>query len=132
MSITNENLLQTLSNLSITKYSASKRLQKECELLLHHNVIISAIYCDDAKNIIVECIKNDNLFVFCLAPDYPFRPPRIIVNGQTTDDLINIYHNKTKCIEHAKCVACASFLCITNWSPIIQMHHIVKQIEEIM
>jgi hypothetical protein len=87
-------------------------------------------------NIIVEClIKNKYNYCFTIPPDYPFRPPKISINGVSIIDFFNFTNHSAKYkktleyVTGTNCLIKNLYIYEQNWSPIITIEKMLQQLE---
>ena len=116
----------------------SKRVKKDCEMLLKRceNINIKQDIID--KSIIVELSKQEgqyiNTYSFMIPQDYPFSPPKFTINELSYCEFYNLHTIRfEKVLQYIKginCLCCHSYLCKNNWSPGLRLENMLNQIIE--
>jgi ubiquitin-protein ligase len=126
-----------LSNCVIPKL-LSGRLKKDCELLLDKGGTININNDIGNKNIIIELSRQEGLYInkycFMVPLDYPFLPPKIKINETEYINFCILRSDRfvtaLKYIKGIECLCCHSYMCKINWTPGLNLNHILIQINE--
>jgi ubiquitin-protein ligase len=126
-----------LSNCVISKL-LSGRLKKDCELLLDKGGTINIKNDIGNKTIIIELSRQEGLYInkycFMVPLDYPFLPPKIKINETEYINFCIIRSDRfvtaLKYIKGIECLCCHSYMCKINWTPGLNLNHILIQINE--
>ena len=126
-----------LSNCVISKL-LSGRLKKDCELLLDKGGTINIKNDIGNKNIIIELSRQEGLYInkycFMVPLDYPFLPPKIKINETEYINFCILRSDRfvtaLKYIKGIECLCCHSYMCKINWTPGLNLNHILIQINE--
>ena len=126
-----------LSNCVIPKL-LSGRLKKDCELLLDKGGTINIKNDIGNKNIIIELSRQEGLYInkycFMVPLDYPFLPPKIKINETEYINFCILRSDRfvtaLKYIKGIECLCCHSYMCKINWTPGLNLNHILIQINE--
>jgi ubiquitin-protein ligase len=140
MEILNEKL-NVISNKNIRR-----RIERELLQLLEFNIIdpfnvyISfdnnrqTNYNKNYYTISFYSMKDNNLYVFELDIDYPFRPPKFYINYNPY--LYYLYIRSPEFSQNLfkyyriRCMCCETKLCYDNWSPIYTMKYILDEAQQ--
>ena len=121
---------------SITKKIA-KRLKKEYEDLINCAEDITIKYTNNKEIVfIISKIEDNslNVYSFTLPPNYPFSPPRIVINGNSYQTILNVHSIRFKKVLRYltgfDCLCCHSYNCSDNWSPALSLNRIIQQSHE--
>ena len=128
---------EQLSNYLIPKL-LSGRLKKDCESLLNKGGTINIKNDIANNNIIIELSRQEGLHInkycFMVPLDYPFSPPKIKINETAYIDFCNLRSDRfgtvLKYIKGTDCLCCHSYICKNNWTPGLNLNHILIQINE--
>ena len=85
---------------------------------------------DESNMIFIKFFPNQLLvnIVLKYSSDYPWKPPKITVNGHNYIRLLQIIEQwKLKYI-NTKCLCCSSLLCVTNWTPFKTISNILTEV----
>jgi ubiquitin-protein ligase len=90
------------------------------------------------KNIIIELSRQEGLYInkycFMVPLDYPFLPPKIKINETEYINFCILRSDRfvtaLKYIKGIECLCCHSYMCKINWTPGLNLNHILIQINE--
>ena len=133
--------------------TAMKRIRNEVNLIKEklpsYEADIEWMHNDeDKKNVRIQVITpRNNILVFTIPNDYPFKPPlSLTINGENYRSLLkfmprriqylydnpnDVYFQEGAKIVHFKkpnCLCCSSLLCGENWSPVCTMYGVLIEI----
>ena len=128
--------------------SCIKRINREIDYLQTNKpeYQIYSFTQNTDKTLTLEIVSpNLNILEFIIGDDYPFKPPiSLKLNGKNYRYLIkhmparieHLYYNPDKmypaeiCYSFTKpeCLCCTGLLCPVNWSPVVTIGHILKEI----
>ena len=118
---------------SITK-TIAKRLKKEYEDLINCTEDITIKYTNNKEIVFIISKIEDaslNVYSFTMPPNYPFSPPRILINDKTYGEFLNIHSIRFKKVLRyltgIECLCCHSYNCRDNWSPALSLNHIIQE-----
>jgi len=79
--------------------------------------------------------NNNNHYKIFISENYPFVPPKqVIINGTLHNKFFRIISPRLTSILKGfcklECLCCASYLCISNWTPKLGVEDLVIQFEE--
>lgn len=88
---------------------------------------------NDSHTVSFHNIKDNNLYVFEFANDYPFRPPKLNINYKPYSYYlyINSPDFKLNLLEYyrIRCMCCETKLCYDNWSPVYTLKYILEEVD---
>ena len=74
-----------------------------------------------------------NTFSFVLPNEYPFRPPKVIINGENYISLLKFTSceklNVLRSLTNKSCLCCNTITCNDNWSPAMTFIDILSEIK---
>ena len=85
---------------------------------------------DESNMLFIKFYPNQLLVNIVLeySNDYPWKPPKITVNGHNYIRLLKIVEQwKLKYI-NSKCLCCSSLMCISNWTPVKNVGHVLTEV----
>ena len=125
----NQILNEKKNNISV------KRIIRECNSLysMYPSVVVN-IVSNEITITVSENINNKNYsYMFELYNHYPFKPPRIFLNGRPYIDLLKMNgdyeKNMVKKVKGQDCLCCYSVNCAENWTPAINLNVIIDEIK---
>jgi ubiquitin-protein ligase len=77
--------------------------------------------------------KTNNIYCVSFTKDYPFRPPNVIINGKSYNNLLvtkPIFIGQLKKLWDLQCLCCNTIICYSNWSPAHTSNHIFLEIHK--
>jgi len=123
---------------SITK-STANRLKREYEELIKTSKDITIKYTNNHVIVfIISKIENNslNVYSFTIPPNYPFSPPRIVINGKTYQSILNLnsirFKKVLRYLTGIECLCCHSYNCSDNWSPSLSLNRIIQESNKYM
>ena len=94
--------------------------------LIRNNELDSIVLMDNNIN------PQFNILSFILPNEYPFKPPKIIINDQNYISLLKLNSPEKLQVLHSltglKCLCCNTMVCNDNWSPIVTCCNIISEI----
>ena len=124
---------------NITPITRRKRISAELKLFINKFGYINLSFTTDSDSLILTIIDNNitpqfNTFSFVVPNDYPFRPPKVIINGQKYTNLIKINNHEKlhvlKSLTDKDCLCCNTITCNDNWSPAMTFIDILSEIKD--
>jgi ubiquitin-protein ligase len=115
-----------------------RRVKREYSQLIieHTNVGINA---NDDNQVVITMQKysdlNDqlNTYHFILSNNYPFHPPKIVVNNKPYIKFLTLPSARFTKVFHyingPKCFCCSSLTLNHNWSPALTINNVLKEID---
>ena len=76
---------------------------------------------------------NNLVFLFKISSEYPFKPPKIYLNGKNFKGYLpsgTLFRDDLKKILGSNCLCCNSITC--NWGPTLNIINIVDEIREFL
>ena len=128
-----DNLLKlNNANSSIRK----KRIASELLLLKNNYECVNLTFNNDLDSIVLIVIDNNinpkfNTLSFILPNEYPFKPPKIIINDQNYISLLKMNSLEKKGLHSltgVKCLCCNTVVCDDIWSPTVTCCNIISEI----
>jgi ubiquitin-protein ligase len=123
---------------NITPITRRKRISAELKLFINKFGYINLSFTTDSDSLILTIIDNNitpqfNTFAFVVPNDYPFRPPKVIINGQKYTNLIKMNNHEKlhilKSLTDKSCLCCNTVTCNDNWSPALTFIDILSEIK---
>ena len=121
-----------------TPITRRKRISAELKLFINKFGYINLSFTTDSDSLILTIIDNNitpqfNTFAFVVPNDYPFRPPKVIINGQKYTNLIKMNNHEKlhilKSLTDKSCLCCNTVTCNDNWSPALTFIDILSEIK---
>ena len=121
-----------------TPITRRKRISAELKLFINKFGSINLSFTTDSDSLIFTIIDNNiipqfNTFSFVVPIDYPFRPPKVIINGQKYTNLIKMNNHEKlhilKSLTDKSCLCCNTVTCNDNWSPALTFIDILSEIK---
>lgn len=114
----------------------SRRIKNESRMW--ENQINECYNILEDENKIEVCIfdigyVNHLFFIFEISFEYPFKPPKIYLNGKDFKSFLRtgtIFRDDLKKILGSDCLCCASITC--NWGPTLNIINIVEEIKSFL
>ena len=128
---------QLNTDLNIKTKGISNRINNEITNLFNQT---NFVLCERKKNAIsIKVIKDKNTYELELEKDYPFKPPiNIRYNGIDYKESLFNYSEKIQKIQkilkqnyYMDCLCCNTVLCGINWTPSINICHIINEMDKI-
>ena len=116
-----------------------KRINLEMMELKNNYAFVDLSFDNDKDLLVLTIIDNKlnsrfNTLSFILPKEYPFKPPKILINGQDYMSLLKLSKpnklNALKSLTGKSCLCCDTNICNDNWSPAITFHHIISEINK--
>ena len=116
-----------------------KRISTELKILKNNYQCVNLTFNNDLDSLVLiiydNIIPNLNSLSFILPNEYPFKPPKVIINGQNYINLLKMYNNPNnlsvlKSLTNRCCLCCNTIVSRDNWSPSIKFHHVISEINE--
>ncbi len=114
-----------------------KRIVSELLLLKNSYECVNLTFNNDLDSIVLIVIDNNinpqfNTLSFILPNEYPFKPPKIIINDQNYISLLKLNSpEKLKGLHSltgVKCLCCNTMVCNVNWCPTVTCCNIISEI----
>lgn len=124
---------------NITPITRRKRISAELKLFINKFGSINLSFTTDSDSLVLTIIDNNitpqfNTFSFVLPNEYPFRPPKVIINGQNYTKLIKMNNHEKlhvlKSLTDKDCLCCNTITCNDNWSPAMTFIDIISEIKQ--
>jgi ubiquitin-protein ligase len=124
---------------NITPITRRKRVSAELKLFINNFESVNLSFTNDLDSLVLTIIDNNitpqfNTFSFVLPNEYPFRAPKVIINGQSYISLLKFTSreklNVLKKITNLDCLCCNTITCNDNWSPALTFIDIISEIKE--
>jgi ubiquitin-protein ligase len=124
---------------NITPITRRKRISAELKLFINKFETINLSFTTDSDSLILTIIDNNitpqfNTFSFVLPNEYPFRAPKVIINGQSYISLLKFTSreklNVLRSLTNKCCLCCNTITCNDNWSPALTFIDIISEIKE--
>ena len=121
---------------SINSSIRRKRITSELMSLKNNYECVNLTF-DNFDSIELIVIDNNinphfNTVSFILPNEYPFKPPKIIINDQDYISLLKLNSSeKLKVLTSLtglKCLCCNTMVCNDNWSPTVSFYNIISEI----
>lgn len=114
----------------------SRRIKNESRMW--ENQINECYNILEDENKIEVCIfdigyVNHLFFIFEISFEYPFKPPKIYLNGKDFKRFLRtgtIFRDDLKKISGSDCLCCSSITC--NWGPTLNIINIVEEIKSFL
>lgn len=128
--------LLTVNN--ITPATRRKRISAELKQLINIVEFGNLSFTNDLDSLVLTIIDNNitpqfNTFSFVLPNEYPFRPPKVIINGQDYTSLLKFTCREKldvlKSLTNKSCLCCNTVTCYDNWSPAMTFIDILSEIK---
>ena len=122
-----------------TPITRRKRISAELKLFINKFGSVNLSFTNDSDSLIFTIIDNNitpqfNTFSFVLPNEYPFRPPKVIINGQNYTKLIKMNNHEKlhvlKSLTDKDCLCCNTITCNDNWSPAMTFIDIISEIKQ--
>jgi len=119
-----------LNKLLVKMTLREKRIKKDIKELYNqgYKVVIT-----NPNQIELYCPKIDRLIQINYSNDYPFKPPKVYINGISYSNFIKLNQSFSrlyeKIFQQCPCICCISFFG-KEWGPVLNTCHIVKQVED--
>jgi len=116
-----------------------KRINSEIIELKNNYEFVDLSFDSDKDLLILKIIDNNlssqfNTLYFVLPNEYPFKPPKILINGQDYMSLLKLSKpdklNALKSLTKKSCLCCYTNICNDNWSPAITCCKLISEINE--
>lgn len=123
---------------NITPITRRKRISAELKLFINKFEIGNLSFTNDLDSLVLTIIDNNitpqfNTFSLVLPNEYPFRPPKVIINGQNYTKLIKMNNHEKlhilKSLTDKDCLCCNTITCNDNWSPAMTFIDIISEIK---
>jgi len=124
----------------INPLSLRRRIKRELELLQEDRAftnIICVIQEDDditTYTISIHNIVDDKIYKFIISSDYPFRPPKLVINYRLYSDYQKFgspfFTDAMLKYKGIKCLCCESILCSNNWAPNLGFKNIFAEVRK--
>ncbi len=113
-----------LNNSSIARIN--KELCRDFSSITYNCVL----YHPNKRYIEINITSDNNDIQFNIYPDYPFKSPKLLVNGKCyITRHVNMYHKYNKILNilnyHKECPCCDTILC--NWSPANTLYQLFEE-----
>jgi ubiquitin-protein ligase len=134
--------LDSASLLKINNINSSirrKRINSEIIELKKTYAFVDLSFDNDKDLLILTIIDNNlnqrfNNLSFILPNEYPFKPPKILINGEDYMNLLKISNsdklNALKSLTNKSCLCCDTNICNDNWSPALTCCRIITEINK--
>jgi ubiquitin-protein ligase len=123
---------------STTPITRRKRISAELNLFINKFESVNLSFNTVSDSLVLTIIDNNitsqfNTFAFVLPNEYPFRPPKVIVNGKDYTSLLKFTSreklNVLKSLTNKGCLCCNTITCYDNWSPALKFIDIISEIK---
>ena len=124
---------------SVTPPVRRWRINSELITLKNQFASINLTFDNELDLFVLTIIDNNitpqfNTFAFVLPNEYPFRPPKVIINGQSYTKLIKMNNHEKlhvlKSLTDKDCLCCNTITCNDNWSPAMTFIDIISEIKQ--
>ena len=121
---------------SINSSIRRKRITSELMSLKNNYECVNLTFNNDLDSVVLIVIDNNinqqfNTLSFILPNEYPFKPPKIIINDQNYISLLKLSSPEKKCLQSLtgfKCLCCNTVVCNNIWSPTVTCCNIISEI----
>ena len=123
---------------NITPITRRKRISAELKLFIDKFEFGNLSFTNDLDSLVLTIIDNNitpqfNIFSLVLSNEYPFKPPKVIINGKDYTSLLKITTrekiNTLKSLTNKSCLCCNTITCYDNWSPAMTFIDIISEIQ---
>lgn len=136
------NILSTVFDKPMSS-GLGKRLKKELEGMVRRNIcdiesIHISVRFDESshKHVYTLSMRHQRAhYQFLLPTDYPFHPPKLILNSRTYMSYLQIssipFKQALGKYTSKNCFCCTSKLCHDNWSPVFLLESVFDEVAEL-
>jgi ubiquitin-protein ligase len=113
-----------------------KRIASELISLKNNYEYVNLTFNNDLDSVVLIVIDNNinqqfNTLSLILPNEYPFKPPKIIINDQNYISLLKLSRPEKKCLHSLtgfKCLCCNTVVCNDIWCPTVTCCNIISEI----
>ena len=123
---------------NINPITRRKRISAELKQFINKFGSVDLSFITDLDSFVLTIIDNNitpqfNTFSFVLPNEYPFKSPKVIINGKDYTSLLKFTSpeklNVLKSLTNKSCLCCNTITCNDNWSPAMTFIDIISEIK---